>query len=420
VDDGLRGGEREAGSGGAAALLAHARGLERAGRVAEALAALAPARGDPGVRAAVVRLAGHVAPRPPAAAPVVRWSVPVVPAQDGPESAAPVYLRAVHPLGVVLGGRYAGPAGHVVDPLDGVVRGPVPERPAGAVGDVVVGSDWEGGLVGRDLWTRRAVFHLRPEGEPGWLSPRVAGRWLVVTEGGAGELRLAGFDLADPRAPVRRWVTPLSADRHALAAGGEMALVRFVARRELVAFDLETGAERWRRRPTFGEPLADAAGAVVDLGASVVALDPGGAERWGWRSLLGHPTLLWGDRVVADAPAPDLVDDRVHGAPARLALLDRATGREVPTQETIPSGPAAAAGGLLVVYDGPHVFDPDCRDDTSIAGRSLLALGPDGSIRWRVPAEDVVDSAVTSLAALGERLYASTESGRVVCLEAPG
>lgn len=323
-DDALRALEREARSAGdGVAVLRLAAALDRAGRPAEAFAALAAGRADPAVRAALG--ARPLEPGPPITVrPAIRWRRK----QAGTDR---VTYFAAGPLGVVLGSKAKL---RVLDPDDGATRFELKGSPFQAlVGDALLTVRGKRArLEAFDVWTGERLYDAPLEG----LCTRtvVTSRWLLQeTKGG-----LACYDLAEPRRPpVFAWHRerserpgeglpeplwlPRARGDHALAQGASGALS---------ILDLRTGVAtpvdhdgRWL---ALGDGVALAAGHVEEYvvpPSTLVAfgLDDG-ARRWtGPERAWTHAHVTRGGVVAASDP------DGSWG-PRDIERLDVATGEE--------------------------------------------------------------------------------------------
>jgi outer membrane protein assembly factor BamB len=199
--------------------------------------------------------------------------------------------------------------------------------------------------------------------------------------------------VAPPLVPVTNlWVASLpSPILGPLATDGERL---FVATREkgLLAFDPETGAQRWAR-PELSGVVSAASGALVvrSEDGTVAALDPAtGATRW---------SVATG--ASGRLPA-SIAGSQVFVAGSSLAALDLATGGRawtVPLPAAAATSPVPAADCVLVgVADGPlHCF-----------------ATTDGRTRWTLPLEHPLEA---EPAADGDRAIVGTADRMVLSVK---
>lgn len=295
--------------GSAAARLALAAALERAGRQEEALRALLPARDDAAVRTEVARLGGRVevAIR---RQPIVRWRVPVSPR---------LRLVSASLLGVVSLDEstkrvtvFDIDTGHerwssAKEELFGVPQ---------VVGKVLI--TWEHPhVVARDLWTGVELHRtgLQP-GRTTWVEAR-AGQLL----GGTAD-EVWARELADPALPPGNelWRTrvALSPDRVCVWACGTKLVLPSSERNTWLVIDRQGGSVAGR---LMGHVIhSDEEGALVRTpdGHLTSFPDPLAARRW-WKDDAWLPCV--GSGVV--------VIERDEGDDQGLVVVERRSGRRL-------------------------------------------------------------------------------------------
>lgn len=192
------------------------------------------------------------------------------------------------------------------------------------------------------LWYRAlALDHPGITNQVGMAaSPIIAGGAVVAPQETVGESFLAAFDLetgADrwraPRFRDLNWVTPLLLRR----AGREEVLLQ--SRREITAYDARTGERRWSHEAELNaipSPIAGE-GRVFLPAQEVIALDPPAAEG-------EAPRVAWkAPRLRSSTASPLLYEGKVYSI-SSAGILACAGSRdgEVQWQERLP-GPFAAS-----------------------------------------------------------------------------
>jgi hypothetical protein len=280
MDVELRTLERAALAGGARERLAWARGLERAGRRDEAVAALLPARADPAIRAHVEGLPAWSHPdgdagrtffldaMPVARTPVVRWSTHVPFDQDATLLASP--------LAIVAEGRSTV---HVLDPATGAARELTLTSPFTRYVEL------RGARLA--VWRGNGDEHTIDvlNGEQRWVGSArtftsVRDRDLVVRflDGDVIEALSLASD-----GPRLLWRYPATGTlRGKLAGGTELSVgatrVALWGNSDFALLDRESGAEVGSAPGDF--VIVDAVGVVGRRGHSVFACDLAARELW--------------------------------------------------------------------------------------------------------------------------------------------
>jgi outer membrane protein assembly factor BamB len=248
-------------------------------------------------------------------------------------------------------------------------------------------------------------------------SPVLAGDRVLVAGSRSGS---TGALVAFSPDGAEQWTVPvdISSDRRMPVVGDVLAIVADGASAgELVAFDVATGAERWRAftstddgteahvvsRNAFTDgsrfyvALADDdTSSVAGASGQIVAVDPGSGEVL-WRSPV-LPTITWSRGITAVAPFTDgtsmafLLDAGMAGedgqprAPREVVVLDTATGElrwSVPVASTHAG--LAHLDDLTVLVDGAemHAYDaggqatwtaPTPTGDDGAAGAEAVTL----------------------------------------------
>ncbi len=425
-DDALRTLEREARStGDGVAILRLAAALDRAGRGAEAFAALVAGRHDPAVRAALG--ARPLDPGPAISArPVVRWRRK----QTGTDR---VTYFAAGPLGVVLGSKAKL---RVLDPDDGATRFELKGSPFQALaGDALLTvRGKKARLEAFDVWTGERLYDAPLEG----LCTRtvVTSRWLLQET----KTGLACYDLAEPRRPPafawHRERSERPGDVYSEPLGfaraqGDHALAR-TASGALSILDLRTGVAtpvdhdgRWL---ALGDGVALAAGHVEEYlvpPSALVAYDlADGARRW------SAPERSWTHAHVTRGGVIAASDPNGSWGPRDVERLDVATGAERGRCQPEFGTDLALAGdgvdylvstGRMWVTAWPHAA-PDTRPSGPLTGvRARVpalrrAPGP-ARLGWswiQYPTMDVQGA----VACLG-RIYLMIGRATPLCLEGP-
>jgi outer membrane protein assembly factor BamB len=232
-------------------------------------------------------------------------------------------------------------------------------------------------------------------------SPVLAGERVLVASSRSGS---TGALVAFAPDGSEQWTVPvdISSDRRMPVVGDVVAVVGDTPAGELVAVDVETGAERWR---AFGSaddgtrPHVVSTNAFTDgsrfyvavayedprsaagVSGQIVAVDPGSGEEL-WRSPV-LPTITWSRGITAGAPFTDgssmafLLDAGLVGEDGRpldqreVVVLDTASGG---LRWTVPV--ASVHAGLAHVDDRTVVVD----------GAEMHAYDAGGRAAWTAPA----------------------------------
>ena len=368
------------------------------------LAALLVPRSPPPPEALLGRLddaTGRSSTATPPSGPLEqRWSVPLEPPRPGPgEAASAAGPDHVLVSGVLLEAGGAGDERTWPDVLAGATD-PVTGRWAVVEGDLltlgdVTGvvqdrsglrdgpADWQpvGPAVG---WVEGDPLLVAPDGRVGRVTPGgsvrwvAAGTWTEPRRRGAWLLAAAPVDegpvddrwvVVDP--DTGREVLHVTGTRPVLAADVVVQAVDD----ELVATDVRSGREAWRRQLP---PRTGGGSGIIGLFAA-----PGDAE------LVGTPL---GAVLLLDVP----------GAPLRAQLLDPVDGR-IAAEVALPGRLRSASGRLRVGVDEQGVVAVDER---------VTARGWDGSERWSIQPGPTRDAALQLLEGTGDVvLSAATDRG---------
>lgn len=410
VDQDLRGLERAALEGDAAACVAWARALERLGRRDEAVAGyLAALDRDPAAGAARAALAALPAwtgtqggsgrasaleVEPVRGAPERLWHAPPgAPASPGLRRFSEPYLLGGWPGVVAL---HPAPARvEACDVRDGRLLWSVAgwaDRTASRVEGELVVLRGAARTTVRDLRTGHELVALPAGGGDAGVSGWARGLDLRASTP-ANLWRLDAHGWPDPRLPPAdepRWtlVRPRDQRGRTLVAAGPLVVIAFLGG-EVAALDATTGDERWRRA---GAGLhGDAQGVAVRSRDVYTMFDLDGQPRW---THPGRELLALGREHVVMAPATLGL-----GPDFPLQVLDRAGGAL--ETELVTYGPvlACALAGDVVYVAGMHGLDA-----FTVRGERLWRRGPD-DLPGRVP---------VALLPLERRLLVGMQSGDLV------
>jgi outer membrane protein assembly factor BamB len=250
----------------------------------------------------------------------------------------------------VAGGdpRWSLPAGAPMNGTEPVVAG-----------DTVITPIAGAGVASVDLGT----------GRPRWVHPITAAEGTgapVVLPGGDVLYAVGGLVRLDGATGRPRWSVPgvTVFGPIAVVGGAVVAAVVTDTSSALLAVDLATGAERWRR-PFIPAPLVGPSGAgdvvvAVDAGGNTVALDAGtGRPLWAYAMRTGPsatPVIL-GDRVVLSEAGRE---EDLHSRETRLTVHDLRTGRYLAALEppgfAFLKGTFGSTSGSVVVPVGTGVM----------------------------------------------------------------
>lgn len=352
-----------------------ARAYERAGRSADALAALVAGAADLGVRREASRYPRDSAPI--LVVPRVRW-------QTTPDGRDTLQRLLATPLAVV----FATSRRTLLIDLDtGEQRMQLPPGFSQDLDEVLFLLRDSRHVAAYDLWTGQELYVLLL-GSP-CSSFRAGPDRLIVKA--AREVR--AFGIEDPRLPPRHTWSARARQPFGLVDDGPGDLVLIYEEEaqqhqrlfRVIALDARDGSERFRMDHARSF-LADQAGIVLDYDdGGLASHGPDGVERWRRTDLRLSPRRLR-ERTIHS-----------HGERGRLVTLDRESGATI---EDVP------------LDQGWHVLDL-----YQASGTELVARGPDGASRWRWPFPGDVVRAPWSMQALPGRLVVAVGDRTVACLE---
>ena len=223
-----------------------------------------------------------------------------------------------------------------------------------------------------------ALFSLRPDGRRRWTTdigaePKLLGPSPLIGPDSYGYLtsyhqgvvymiQPGGFFQWAINTHARTLAGPAVGPDGTVYAGAADGILR--------AIDRE-GLERWRvdlGGPVSGPPAIGADGAVAALigegGAELVSVGADGRVRW-------RTPGCWG-----------------RGAPLMWVALAVDGRAQVGACSIGPNGDRAWSASLRASWTTPSVLDGDGQAFTA-AGEAVYALGPDGTVRWRLALESV-------------------------------
>ena len=226
-------------------------------------------------------------------------------------------------------------------------------------GDAVITPIAGAGLASVDLAT----------GRPRWVHPIPGAQGTgapVVVPGGDVVYAVGGLVRLDGVTGRPRWSVPgLTVFGPVAVAGGVVVAAAVTdAGSYLLAVDLATGAERWRRpfspAPSVGPAAAGDVVVAVDAGGATVALDAGtGRPRWSYAMRTapsGTPAVV-GDRVVLSEAGRD---EDLLSRETRLTVHDLRTGRYLAALEppgfAFLKGTFGVASGAIVIPVGTGIM----------------------------------------------------------------
>ena len=236
-----------------------------------------------------------------------------------------------------------------------------PERGTEPVvaGDAVIAPVAGIGLVSADLATGRPRWIHQIEGSDGTGAP-------VVLPGGDVLYGVGGLVRLDGRTGVPRWSVPGVTVYGPIAVTGGVVVAATVTATggSLLATDLATGAERWRRpfNPALLVGPAAAADVVVavDATGNTSGLDAAtGDLRWSYamRTAPGGTPVILGDRVVLSEAGRE---EDLESRDTRLSVHDLRTGRYLASLEPFGfaflKGTFGATDGAVVTSIGSAVL----------------------------------------------------------------
>jgi outer membrane protein assembly factor BamB len=271
-------------------------------------------------------------------------------------------------------------------------------------GGAIVGanSSGKGGLYAVDASTGQLRWKVVTSNKTG-EAPVSDGTYVVVPW--TTDVQLAAYELASGRLA---WSKPYEPVRGAQPVHVDGLVIVQQADGHLSAFDVRTGAERWKLQlqpkasgcSTSRPAVADGV-VYVSSGASPPAANPRreyfvhaveartGRELWRYTPLSRYPDnygVCWNEMVAAGGTLVGVADQHVYG-------VDRATGRELYRHDTRDAGRLAdlrglvAAGGAVYAISAAQFWAIDAR-----SGRTLWTLP--GTYRDNFPGTGAADGVV--------------------------
>jgi outer membrane protein assembly factor BamB len=189
---------------------------------------------------------------------------------------------------------------------------------------------------------------------------------------------------------------------------------------ELVAFDVATGEERWRRvfhqesgKPAFGaccSPLVDGGALYIQAGNAVHKLDAATGKQL-WRTLPNKANMMDGGAFSSPALA-------TLGGKRQLLVQNRSTlaGVELDGGAVLWQQPVPAYRGMNILT--PQVFG-DAVFTSSYQQRSFLYKVAGAGTNWQVSTawENKSRAYMSSPVVVGDHAYVHLESQRIACFD---